>query len=152
MVNHLALLGWSSGDDEDIFSLEELESRFDLARVQPSGAIFDTERLDWLNGQWIRRLPADELGERLEPVDMLKFRESKKYRDRLNIAQKATGESDALIVMRGALQELPLVAAAFEFRFMGGSMGSVVGERFLKAATTALEAAVGCSAIIAAPL
>jgi acetyl-CoA carboxylase carboxyl transferase subunit beta len=80
-----------------------------------------------------------ELGERLEPVDMLKFRDSKKYRDRLNIAQKATGESDALIVMRGALQELPLVAAAFEFRFMGGSMGSVVGERFMRAVDTCLQ-------------
>jgi acetyl-CoA carboxylase carboxyl transferase subunit beta len=80
-----------------------------------------------------------ELGERLEPVDMLKFRDSKKYRDRLNIAQKATGESDALVVMRGALQELPLVAAAFEFRFMGGSMGSVVGERFMRAVDTCLQ-------------
>ncbi len=61
IVNHLALLGWSSGDDEDLFSLAELEERFDLARVQPSGAIFDAERLDWLNGQWIRRLPQAEL-------------------------------------------------------------------------------------------
>jgi nondiscriminating glutamyl-tRNA synthetase len=63
IVNHLALLGWSSGDDEDVFSLAELERRFDLARVQPSGAIFDSERLDWLNGQWIRRLPQVELVE-----------------------------------------------------------------------------------------
>ncbi|MEA2025861.1 MAG: glutamate--tRNA ligase [Chloroflexota bacterium] len=61
IVNHLALLGWSSGDDEDLFSLGELEQRFDLSRVQPGGAIFDTERLDWLDGQWIRRLPEDEL-------------------------------------------------------------------------------------------
>ena len=67
IVNHLALLGWSSGEDEDLFSLEDLESRFDLTRVQPSGAIFDAERLDWLNGQWIRRLPADELVERALP-------------------------------------------------------------------------------------
>jgi glutamyl-tRNA synthetase len=61
IVNHLALLGWSSGDDEDLFSLAELEQRFDLGRVQPSGAIFDAERLDWLDGQWIRRLPQDEV-------------------------------------------------------------------------------------------
>jgi glutamyl-tRNA synthetase len=61
IVNHLALLGWSSGEDEDLFGLDELERRFDLARVQPSGAIFDAERLDWLNGQWIRRLPDQEL-------------------------------------------------------------------------------------------
>jgi len=67
IVNHLALLGWSSGDDEDVFSLEELAQRFDLARVQPSGAIFDAERLDWLNGQWIRRLPEEELVERALP-------------------------------------------------------------------------------------
>ena len=67
IVNHLALLGWSSGDDEDVFSLEELEKRFDLSRVQPSGAIFDAERLDWLNGQWIRRLPEDELIDRALP-------------------------------------------------------------------------------------
>ena len=67
IVNHLALLGWSSGDDEDLFSLAELEARFDLARVQPSGAIFDAERLEWLNGQWIRRLPEDELVERTLP-------------------------------------------------------------------------------------
>jgi acetyl-CoA carboxylase carboxyl transferase subunit beta len=80
-----------------------------------------------------------ELGERLEPVDMLKFRDSKKYRDRLNIAQKDTGETDALVVMRGALHELPLVAAAFEFRFMGGSMGSVVGERFMRAVDACLQ-------------
>ena len=63
VVNHLALLGWSSGEDEDLFSLAELEQRFDLTRVQPSGAIFDSERLDWLNGQWIRRLPAAEVVE-----------------------------------------------------------------------------------------
>ena len=66
-VNHLALLGWSSGDDEDLFSLAQLEERFDLSRVQPSGAIFDAERLDWLDGQWIRRLPPDELAERALP-------------------------------------------------------------------------------------
>ena len=63
IVNHLALLGWSSGDDEDLFSLGELEQRFDLSRVQPGGAIFDAERLDWLDGQWIRRLPEDELAD-----------------------------------------------------------------------------------------
>jgi glutamyl-tRNA synthetase len=67
IVNHLALLGWSSGDDEDVWSLADLEARFDLARVQPSGAIFDIERLDWLNGQWIRRLPEDELVARALP-------------------------------------------------------------------------------------
>jgi nondiscriminating glutamyl-tRNA synthetase len=67
IVNHLALLGWSSGDEQDLFSLAELEERFDITRVQPSGAIFDAERLDWLDGQWIRRLPPDELVDRALP-------------------------------------------------------------------------------------
>jgi glutamyl-tRNA synthetase len=67
IVNHLALLGWSSGDDADLFSLAELEERFDLSRVQPSGAIFDADRLDWLNGQWIRRLAPAELVTRALP-------------------------------------------------------------------------------------
>jgi glutamyl-tRNA synthetase len=67
IVNHLALLGWSSGDDEELFSLADLEARFDLSRVQPSGAIFDAERLDWLNGQWIRRLSPGDLVARALP-------------------------------------------------------------------------------------
>jgi acetyl-CoA carboxylase carboxyl transferase subunit beta len=81
----------------------------------------------------------EEIGANLVPFDKLKFKDSKKYRDRLLQAQKNTGEKDALIVMRGAVKNVPVVAAAFDFRFMGGSMGSVVGERFLKAATLALE-------------
>ena len=67
IINHLALLGWSSGTDEDVFSLKELTTRFDLSRVQPSGAIFDAGRLDWLDGQWIRRLPEAELIDRTLP-------------------------------------------------------------------------------------
>jgi len=80
-----------------------------------------------------------ELGESLSPVDALKFRDTKKYRDRLSAAQKATGEKDALVAMQGKLQGLDLVACAFDFRFMGGSMGSVVGERFSKAVSRCLE-------------
>ncbi len=80
-----------------------------------------------------------EIGAKLEPVDVLKFKDSKKYRDRLNAAQKATGEKDALIAMRGTLKGLPVVAVAFEFRFMGGSMGAVVGERFVRAAELCLK-------------
>ena len=80
-----------------------------------------------------------EIGMALEPVDHLKFRDSKKYRDRLLQAQKATTEKDALIVLKGQLLGLPVVAAAFEFGFMGGSMGAVVGERFVRAVNTALE-------------
>ncbi|NNG13864.1 MAG: acetyl-CoA carboxylase carboxyltransferase subunit beta [Gammaproteobacteria bacterium] len=78
--------------------------------------------------------PRVELGRELAPVDALKFRDSKKYKDRISSAQKVTGEDDALIVMNGQVNGIPLVACAFEFRFMGGSMGSVVGERFRRAA------------------
>lgn len=85
---------------------------------------------------------AEEIGAEVEPVDVLKFRDSKKYRDRLNASQKATGERDALVAMKGKLKDMPVVACAFEFRFMGGSMGSVVGERFVRAANAALDA--GC--------
>ncbi len=83
--------------------------------------------------------PRREIGGGLQAQDPLKFKDSKKYKDRLAQAQKATGEKDALIVIEGALKEMPLVAAAFEFRFMGGSMGSVVGERFVRGANVALE-------------
>lgn len=80
-----------------------------------------------------------EIGAELEPVDALKFRDSKKYKDRLSLAQKTTGEKDALIAMQGTLHDIPVVAAAFEFRFMGGSMGAVVGERFIRAASFCLQ-------------
>ena len=72
-----------------------------------------------------------EIGEELEPKDFLKFKDSKKYKDRLSAATKSTGEKDALVVKHGKLKGMPIVVAAFEFGFMGGSMGSVVGERFL---------------------
>jgi acetyl-CoA carboxylase carboxyl transferase subunit beta len=78
--------------------------------------------------------PRIELGSELKPIDALKFKDSKKYKDRITAAQKLTGEDDALIVITGQVKGVPLVACAFEFRFMGGSMGSVVGERFRRAA------------------
>src|ERR1700751_4959277 len=80
-----------------------------------------------------------EIGQETLPVDTLKFKDSKKYPDRLKQAMEATGETDALIVMGGAIMSLPVVVACFEFEFMGGSMGSVVGERFLRGAQVALE-------------
>lgn len=80
-----------------------------------------------------------ELGQSLQPEDPLKFRDSKRYRDRLVQAQKATGESDAMVAMTGSLLGLRLAACAFEFQFMGGSMGSVVGERFRRAADAACD-------------
>jgi acetyl-CoA carboxylase carboxyl transferase subunit beta len=92
-------------------------------------------RLDWL-------LDADgrfEIGAEVLPVDTLKFQDSRKYSERLTASKKDTGEDDALIVMQGSVHNLPLVAAAFEFSFMGGSMGSVVGERFVRGVQIATE-------------
>jgi acetyl-CoA carboxylase carboxyl transferase subunit beta len=80
-----------------------------------------------------------ELADTIEPEDPLKFRDSKKYRDRLLQAQKSTDEKDALIVMTGTLHGIPVVACAFEFQFMAGSMGSVVGERFVRAVEHCIE-------------
>jgi acetyl-CoA carboxylase carboxyl transferase subunit beta len=80
-----------------------------------------------------------ELGQEVLPVDALKFKDSKKYPERLKSALESTGETDALIVMGGAVHTLPVVAACFEFDFMGGSMGSVVGERFVRGVETAVE-------------
>ncbi|PZP28920.1 MAG: acetyl-CoA carboxylase carboxyl transferase subunit beta [Roseateles depolymerans] len=80
-----------------------------------------------------------EIGQEVLPVDALKFKDSKKYPDRLKEALETTGETDALIVMGGAVMSVPVVAACFEFDFMGGSMGSVVGERFVRGVETAIE-------------
>ncbi|MEZ5572369.1 MAG: acetyl-CoA carboxylase, carboxyltransferase subunit beta [Halioglobus sp.] len=81
----------------------------------------------------------EEILSEIEPVDRLKFKDKKRYRDRLSAAQKTTGEKDALIAMRGALRGLPLIAVAFEFEFHGGSMGYAVGEKFARAAQLAIE-------------
>ena len=82
---------------------------------------------------------SEEIAASVESVDVLRFRDTKKYKDRLVAAQKATGEKDALLVMRGRLKGAGVVAAAFEFGFLGGSMGSVVGEKFVRAVNTAIE-------------
>jgi len=92
-------------------------------------------RLDLFLDQEGRR----EVAPKLEPVDPLRFRDSKKYRDRIQLAQKATGEKDALIAISGKLNGRAVVACAFEFKFMGGSMGSVVGEKFARAAQRSLR-------------
>ncbi len=82
---------------------------------------------------------SEEIAADLAPVDVLKFRDRKKYKDRLTQAQKATGEKDALVVMQGRLCSMPVVACAFEYHFIGGSMGSVVGERFVQAVIAARD-------------
>jgi len=90
-------------------------------------------------GSFLDESPRVEIGAGIEPVDELKFRDSKKYKERISLAQKKTDEKDALVVIMGELKGVPLVAAAFEFGFMGGSMGSVVGERFVRAVTACIE-------------
>ncbi|KMN83971.1 acetyl-CoA carboxylase carboxyl transferase subunit beta [Chromobacterium alkanivorans] len=94
------------------------------------------ERLNLLLDEEGRR----ELGEEVKPVDILKFKDSKKYPDRLTAAKGDTGEDDALVVMQGSIESMPVVVAAFEFKFIGGSMGSVVGERFVRGVRAAVEA------------
>jgi acetyl-CoA carboxylase carboxyl transferase subunit beta len=80
-----------------------------------------------------------EIGYEIVPVDSLKFKDSRRYTERLEEARKDTAEDDALVVMQGSVKTIPLVAAAFEFRFLGGSMGSVVGERFVRGVHVCLE-------------
>ncbi len=94
------------------------------------------ERLNQLLDTTAERV---EIGANVEPVDPLKFKDSKSYVDRMKAAQKQGGEKDALIVMRGKILGLPVVIAAFEFKFMGGSMGSVVGERFVRGVDAAIQ-------------
>lgn len=81
----------------------------------------------------------EELGGEIEAVDRLRFKDEKSYKDRLKIAMKKTGEKEALVVMQGQLSGIPLIAAAFEFDFMGGSMGSVVGARFIRGVEAAIK-------------
>lgn len=80
-----------------------------------------------------------EIGAKVQAVDSLKFKDSKSYAERIKESQKAVGEKDALIVIQGSIKAVPVVVAAFEFKFMGGSMGSVVGERFVRGVQTAID-------------
>ena len=81
----------------------------------------------------------EELAINLKPIDQLKFKDSKRYKDRIAAAQKASGENDAMVVFKGELKGLPIVACSFEFNFMAGSMASVVGEKFVRAATRCIK-------------
>ena len=89
--------------------------------------------------QFLDPEPREEIGADIEATDPLKFRDTQKYKDRLTAAQRKTGEKDALVAIRGELLKLPVVTAAFEFRFIGGSMGSAVGEKFVRAVNVAIE-------------
>ncbi|PID49021.1 MAG: acetyl-CoA carboxylase carboxyl transferase subunit beta [Proteobacteria bacterium] len=114
----------------------ELERNNDVCpKCEYHMRIYGRKRLD----VFLDKAGREEIGAEVTPVDALKFRDTKKYKDRLAAAQKETEEKDALIVMKGTVLSIPLVAAAFDFRFMGGSMGSVVGERFVRGAQIALQ-------------
>ena len=121
---------------ESVLYLPELEKHHNVCpKCDHHLRLTARKRLDW----FLDKEGREEIAAELEPVDRLKFRDSKKYKDRLSAAQKETGEKDALIAMRGTLDDLPVIVVAFEFTFMGGSMGAVVGEKFVRAATLALE-------------
>lgn len=114
----------------------ELERNMDVCpKCEHHMRISARRRLD----SFLDEEPRVEIGAELAPVDILKFKDLKKYKERITQAQKATEEKDALVSMMGQVKGVPVVAAAFEFKFMGGSMGSVVGERFVRAVNASLE-------------
>ena len=128
---------WSKCDAcETVLYRTDLEKNlFVCPKCSHHNRISARERLDWLldlEGRY-------EIGAEVLPVDTLKFKDSKRYIDRIREAREATSEEDALVVMQGSVKTLPLVAAAFEFKFLGGSMGSVVGERFVRGVQVCLD-------------
>jgi len=128
---------WAKCDKCDaIIYRAELERNQDVCtKCDHHMRIAARQRLD----QFLDEGERVEIAENIEPEDILKFRDDKKYKDRLNQAQKTTGEIDVLIVMRGEVMGVDMVVAAFEFKFMGGSMASVVGEKFVRAVNTCIE-------------
>ena len=128
---------WSKCDScEAVLYRADLEKNLYVCpKCSHHNRISARERLDWLldlEGRY-------EIGAEVAPVDTLKFKDSRRYTERLEEARNETSEEDALIVMQGSIKTLPVVAAAFEFKFLGGSMGSVVGERFVRGARVCLE-------------
>lgn len=114
----------------------ELERNQDVCpKCNQHMRIFGRRRLDL----FLDTEGREEIANNLMPIDKYKFKDQKKYKDRIHIAQKNTGEKDALITIKGKVKGVDVVAAAFDFRFMGGSMGSVVGEKFVRAANLALK-------------
>ncbi len=128
---------WSKCDScEAVLYRTDLEKNlFVCPKCNHHNRISARERLDWLLDMEGRY----EIGSEVTPIDSLKFRDSKRYVDRLAAAREDTNEEDALIVMQGSIKEIPVVAAAFEFDFLGGSMGSVVGERFVRGVQVCVE-------------
>ncbi len=128
---------WSKcGSCEAVLYRADLEKNLYVCpKCSHHNRISARERLDWLldlEGRY-------EIGAEVAPVDSLKFKDSRRYTERLEEARAETSEEDALVVMQGSVKTLPLVAAAFEFKFLGGSMGSVVGERFVRGVRVCLE-------------
>ncbi len=128
---------WSKCDScEAVLYRSDLEKNFDVCpKCSHHNRISARERLDYLldiEGRY-------EIGAEVLAVDTLKFKDSRRYTERLQEARIQTSEEDALIVMQGSIRTLPVVAAAFEFGFLGGSMGSVVGERFVRGVQVCLE-------------
>ena len=128
---------WSKCEkcEEVLYSTDLQKCLFVCPKCNHHHRITARDRLDCL-------LDADgryEIGAEVTPLDSLKFKDSKRYSDRLKAAHADTGEDDALVVMQGSVKNRPLVAAAFEFKFMGGSMGSVVGERFVRGVQVCIE-------------
>ncbi len=120
---------------EAVLYRPELEKNLDVCpKCEHHMRISARTRLEYMLDEEGR----EEIAADLEPQDRLKFRDTKKYKDRLVQAQKQTGEKDALLVMKGTVQGQPVVMVAFEFAFMGGSMGTIVGEKFVQAAELAL--------------
>ncbi len=128
---------WSKCDScEAVLYRTDLEKNlFVCPKCNHHNRISARERLDWLLDQEGRY----EIGVEVLPVDSLKFRDSKRYVDRLADARNETSEEDALVVMQGAIKDIQVVTAAFEFGFLGGSMGSVVGERFVRGVQVCVE-------------
>lgn len=128
---------WSKCDAcETVLYRTDLEKNlFVCPKCSHHNRISARERLDWLldlEGRY-------EIGAEVVPVDTLKFKDSKRYIDRISAAREATSEEDALVVMQGSVKTIPVVVAAFEFGFLGGSMGSVVGERFVRGVQVCLD-------------
>jgi acetyl-CoA carboxylase carboxyl transferase subunit beta len=122
---------------EEVLYRAELDKNLDVCpKCGHHHRISARQRLDWFFDEGGAR---EEIGSNVQPVDSLKFKDSKKYADRLADAAREVEETDALVVMQGKVLDVPMVAAAFEFRFMGGSMGSVVGERFVRGVQAALD-------------
>ncbi|MBX3663320.1 MAG: acetyl-CoA carboxylase, carboxyltransferase subunit beta [Burkholderiales bacterium] len=128
---------WSKCDScEAVLYRTDLEKNlFVCPKCNHHNRVSARERLDWLLDQEGRY----EIGVEVLPVDSLKFRDSKRYTDRLAEARSETDEEDALVVMQGAIKDIQVVTAAFEFGFLGGSMGSVVGERFVRGVQVCVE-------------